>query len=912
MSYTNKYNLTLIITAFYGALLLTISSPAQSRDNKPDAQIDCNCEKRIEIRGDVSRATYDGAKVKGATSSEYYHKEVYGKEFSAIIPGLPEGDYEITVYIAETYFNVPNARVFSILSGSTMIAENLDIYSSAGSFREHVLKKVIHHHEDALGGPLEIEFRASKNSAKFNAIIIKGTEGNTVASLHASDVLGSDEWAEHIPEVSGPRLYLDTSLPFETRSKDLIRRMSLKEKVSQLMDSAPAIERLGLPGYGYWNECLHGVGRAGHATVFPQAIGLAATWDTELIHRVANTIATEARAKNNDARKSSPSTRRYYGLTFWTPNINIFRDPRWGRGQETYGEDPYLTGELAVAFIKGLQGDHPKYYKAMACAKHFAVHSGPEKLRHTFNATVSERDLYETYLPHFEAAVKQGGVGSVMSVYNAFEGVPGPASDFLLTDILRDRWGFQGHVVSDCGAVHDIWKNHNYAETPAEASALAIKAGNDLNCGGTYGALVSAVRKGLVSEEDLDLALKRVLMARFQLGLFDSPQECEYLSIPISENDSHKNSQVALEASRNSMVLLKNDGTLPLNSSQIKSIAVIGPNANSVNALIGNYSGKPSHPITILEGIREHVGKQITINYSHGCPLAIKEGETFTIDNKQAQEALLLAKRSDLVVFVGGYDATLEGEEMRSSFVGFDGGDRISIRLPKPQRKLLAALSDLDRPIVMVNLSGSAVAFREEAKEVSSILQAWYPGQNGGKAVAEILFGKANPAGRLPVTFYQSIDDLPDFSNYSMKGRTYKYFKGKPLYPFGHGLSYTTFEYNSLQLSSETMSQTKQCNVSIAVTNSGNRTGEEVVQLYIQPQGLSSSDPIHVLKGFKRIELKPGETAKVEFELPASSFRRWNTAIGDYEVKAGKYLIQVGSSSSDIRKEGLLEILEPN
>jgi beta-glucosidase len=891
----------------FSALLLPPAHPAARADEVGLT----SCGPRFVVRGDINHASYSSDRVvEGATSPEMYADEVYGKDFTAAVEDLPEGDYTIEIYLAEMSKKEPGARVMDILYGDDPIAENLDIYAEAGADREYVVGKLVAHKGDSINGPLTITFKTRANNAKFNAIVIKNGDGEVVSCVNARDLFNEDDlWASTIPRVDAPIVHTDTGLPFDVRIDDLIRRMSLKEKVGQLMNGAPAIERLGVPGYDYWNECLHGVARAGHATVFPQAIGLAAMWDIDMMGRVADTIATEGRAKNNAARAKDPNTRKYYGLTFWTPNINIFRDPRWGRGHETYGEDPYLTGRLSVAFIRGLQGEDPKYIKAMACAKHFAVHSGPEKLRHSFNAVVSERDLYETYLPQFETAVTEGKVGIVMSVYNAVDGVPGPANKFLLTEVLRNRWGFDGHVVSDCGAVRDIWKNHQYAETPAEASALAVKAGNDLNCGGTYKALTTAVKDGLLSEAEIDVALKRVLMARFRLGLFDSPEQCSYLTIPETMNDTPENSRLALEAAQKSIVLLKNDGVLPLNRDDLDCIAIIGPNADSVDALVGNYAGDPSYPVTILQGIRNKLGGQVKIAYTGGCPLALAPDESYSVDGQEGRLALEAARVADAVVFVGGLDARLEGEEMRTSYEGFDRGDRVTIELPRPQSDLLKALAETGKPVVFVNLSGSAIAMPWEASRLPAIVQAWYPGQNGGDAVADVLFGDHNPGGRLPVTFYRSTEDLPDFADYSMENRTYRYFKGEPLYAFGHGLSYTTFAYGKVNASASELEKDGSVRISIQVTNNGEHAGDEIVQMYVRRVDSEQPQPLHSLAGFKRISLDKGASAAVDFDLPASALRYWDVDTHAYIVPSGDFEVRIGASSADIRETVLLKIL---
>ena len=871
-----------------------------------------DCGKPVIVRGEINHSKRSQQReVADATEQGMYDEEIYGKNFSVLVEGLPEGEYVFEIYLAETYHSGPDARVFSIYYGNDPIAKDLDIFGEAGAYKELKLEAKVYHQEDTINGPLAIRFDAKNDNAKFNAVSVLTAGGDSIACVKAKDLqMMVDARASEIPVVNKPVIYTDTSLPVDRRVADLIRRMSLQEKVGQLVNSAEEISRLGVPAYDYWNECLHGVARAGTATVFPQAIGMAAMWDTDKLGEVADVIATEARAKNNEARAKNPNTARYFGLTFWTPNINIFRDPRWGRGHETYGEDPYLSGKLAVSFIKGLQGGDSKYYKALACAKHFAVHSGPEKLRHTFDAVVSKRDLYETYLPQFEMAVREGKVGNVMSVYNAVYGVPGPANKMLLTDILRDTWGFDGHVVSDCGAVNDVWRNHKYVKTAEEASAVSILAGNDLNCGGTYAALTNAVLNGLLTEADLDIALTRVLTARFKLGLFDTPKECAYLRISKSEYDTPEHSKLSLEAARKSIVLLKNEDVLPLNKKHLRRIAVIGPNASEVVVLHANYNGKATNPISILEGIRREVGDDAVIDYAKGCPISMFEGEPYSMDSSDAKKAIELAKNADFTIFVGGLNANLEGEEMnhRKPIVGFDRGDRTLIELPKPQSDLLKELAGTGTPVIFVNLSGSSVAMPWEAENLSAILQAWYPGQNGGTAVADVLFGKYNPAGRLPVTFYRSTKDLPDFVDYSMKNRTYRYFKGDPLFAFGHGLSYTTFDYSEIKVSSKSVKADGGVKVSVRVENTGKLDGEEVVQLYLRHIDSPVAQPVHSLAGFKRIAIAAGAAKEVAFDLPGSALRYWDTDKVSYVVPSGKFEIQVGGSSDDIRQKIVCEI----
>ncbi|MDF7801248.1 glycoside hydrolase family 3 C-terminal domain-containing protein [Pontiellaceae bacterium B1224] len=882
-----------------------VSAPASA-----DEIGNSSCGQPIRIRGEVkhhSLSKSEFASVANATDPKMYVEEIYGREFSALVEGLPEGEYNLEIYVAETYHTAAGKRVFDVFSGDTVLARNLDIFAEVGSGTEYVLKGTVYHLEDSIKGPLEIRFETKSDAAKVNAIRVL-SDDVVLACVNAADLEPAGP-SYPIPEINEPVVYTDASVPTAERVADLVRRMSLDEKANQLVNKATEIKRLGVPAYDYWNECLHGVARAGHATVFPQAIGMAAMWDAEMMHTIADTIATEGRAKNNGARAKNPNTARYYGLTFWTPNINIFRDPRWGRGQETYGEDPYLSGELGVAFIKGIQGDDPTYYKALACAKHFAVHNGPEKLRHVFDAVPSERDLYETYLPQFERAVKEGRVGNIMSAYNSVYGNPAPASKFLLQDLLRDQWGFDGHVVSDCGGIRDVYKYHKYVETPVEATAICIQAGNDLNCGGVYQNIPEAVTQGLLTEADVDVALSRVLTARFKLGLFDSPEECDYLNIPASENNTPENSRLSLEAARKSMVLLKNNGVLPLDKTKLNRIAVIGPNADSVTPLLGNYAGKPSNPITALKGIQNELGSDVEITYAEGCPLGLKQDETYSVMDEQGAEALALAKNADLVLFVGGLSARLEGEEMRTSYQGFDKGDRKLISLPQQQIDLLNALAETGRPVVFVNMSGSSISIPTAQEKMAAIVQAWYPGQNGGTAVADVLFGNYNPAGRLPITFYRSTEGMPEFTDYSMENRTYRYFIGKPLYAFGYGLSYTQFNYGDVETSAKKMGKDGQIKVRVRVENSGSFDGEEVVQLYVRHLNSPVPHAKKSLAGFKRIFLKKGASEIVELDLPASALRYWDVDADRYVVPSGPFEIQVGAASDDIRSTARVQIL---
>ena len=696
--------------------------------------------------------------------------------------------------------------------------------------------------------------------------------------------------------------YLDKSLSFKERAIDLVSRMTLEEKAAQLRYDAQAVERLGVPRYNYWNEALHGVARAGVATVFPQAIGLAAIFDDEYLGKIADVIATEGRAKYNESSKKDDRD-IYKGITFWSPNVNIFRDPRWGRGHETYGEDPYLTSRLGVAFVKGLQGDG-KHLKAAACAKHYAVHSGPEDDRHHFDAVVSQQDLYETYLPAFEALVKEAKVEAVMGAYNRTNGEPCNGSKTLLKDILRDGWGFDGHVVSDCWAIKDFHEGHGVTKTPTESVALAIKSGCDLNCGNMYLMLLLALKEGLITEEDIDRSAVRVLTTRMRLGMFDD--DCEYNNIPYEVNDSKEHNALSLEASKKSMVLLKNDGLLPLDSSKIRNIAVVGPNAASDLALIANYSGTPSHSITLLDGIRNRVSPDTRVWYALGSHLHMNREEDLALPEDRIKEAVSAAERSDVVVLCLGLDASIEGEQNDQGTVILDaGGDKADLNLPESQRKLLDAILETGKPVIVAMVSGSALSIGDAAEKASAIIQCWYPGSKGGQAFAELIFGDYSPAGRLPVTFYKSTEELPAFTDYSMDNRTYKFMKGEALYPFGFGLSYTSFEYSNLSAASSRINNGDSIVISIDVKNTGTRDSDEVVQVYIKDLKASVRVPRHSLCGFKRIHLKSGEKITVNFEINSRAMTIVDEE-GRRYVEGGDFTLFVGGSQPDSVSERLL------
>ena len=791
--------------------------------------------------------------------------------------------------------------------------------------------------------------------------------------------------------------YMDPSLPVEQRVRDLVSRMTLDEKASQMRDVAAAIPRLGVPAYNWWNEALHGVARSGHATVFPQAIGLAATWDTDLLHRVADVISTEARAKYNDAIARGVHD-RYFGLTFWSPNINIFRDPRWGRGQETYGEDPFLTARMGVAFVTGLQGDDPKYLKTVSTPKHYGVHSGPEVFRHAFNVNVSAHDFEDTYGYAFRATVVEGKADSVMCAYNSVRGEPACASTFLL-ETLRNEWGFKGYVVSDCGAIGDIYRGHGFTMTLDQASAVAVKAGTDLSCGSEYNILPYAVANRDLSVQDVDRAVEHLFEARFRLGMFDPPAMVPWSKLTIADDDTPEHRAVALEAARESLVLLKNEhNTLPLKSS-VKTIAVVGPNTDDIRVLLGNYYGSPSRYTTPLEGIRkrfsgariitaagapvteisavpvlpanlrtggansesglkaeffdntrldgapifQRVDRQVDFFWDGEPPAAGVPGRNFSarwtgelvapvsgeyrlggiaddgfrlyldgkllVDDWQGHpggpmtvpvdlvagrayairmeyfqsggessaqllwlppnllmEAVAAARQADVVVAVVGITPDLESEEQGGSNPGFFGGDRVDVDLPRSQEQLLEALAATRKPLIVVLTSGSALAVNWAQEHAAAILQAWYPGEEGGAAIAEVLAGDYSPAGRLPVTFYKSMTQIPSFEDYSMKGRTYRYFNDTPLYPFGYGLSYTNFTYGNVQVDHPQIVASDEVTISADVKNTGAVAGDEVVELYLTHPDVPGA-PIRALTGFTRVRLNGNEQKTVRFVL---------------------------------------------
>jgi beta-glucosidase len=875
-----------------------------------------SCDLPVEVTGQFAHyKDNDATAIQGARGNDEaaFHEEIFGHDFSIVVPHLPAGKYTVVIGEAEVYFGSPKQRIFDVSVAGNEIASNYDIFAEAGGARKAVyLTAEVQHQDDSLAGPLTVKFTTEVDNAKFNTFEIKDASGATVIKTDAADLADPlTVAASKPPVVSGPEIWKDCSQPVAARVQDLIRRLSLAEKVQQIRNDTPAIPRLGVPAYDFWSEALHGVARNGIATVFPQAIGMAATWDTQLIHSEGEVIATEGRAKYNEyTRTHDGNSANCTGLTFWSPNINIFRDPRWGRGQETYGEDPFLTGTIAVQFIRGLQGDNTNYYKAMACAKHFDIHSGPESERHRFDAEPPERDFYETYLPQFEMAVREGHVGGVMGAYNSVYGVPACANPQLLTDILRRQWGFKGYIVSDCGAINDIYANHHFVDSPEAAAAAAVKAGCDICCGSDYNALVLALQKGLITEKEIDGALTYALTARFRLGLFDPPGNVPFDSIPISANDTPAHEALALKAARQSIVLLKNDGLLPLERSRIKRIAVIGQNADSVPMLLGNYNGEPARPVTILNGIKQVAGAGIEVTYTPGCPLVLRMDQPVDFAKTMIADAVAAAKSADVVIYVGGISPSLEGEEFGrvSPYAGFADGDRTRIELPPVQEELLKALHDTGKPVVFVNCSGSAIAMPWEAENLPAIVQAWYPGEQGGRAVGDVLFGDVNPSGRLPITFYQSTADLPGFEDYSMSNRTYRYFNGKALFAFGHGLSYTKFSYQKPTLDQSTYTPGQTIRLEFTLQNTGQRAGAEVAQVYFRHIHSAVSQPKLALCNFSRVQLKPGESAQVALQIPVERFRYWDTAQKCYTVEPGKYELLIGSASDNIRLHVPLKI----
>ena len=717
----------------------------------------------------------------------------------------------------------------------------------------------------------------------------------------------------------------------EKKAKELVAQMTLEEKAGQLSYGAPAIPRLGVPAYNWWNEALHGVARAGVATMFPQAIGMAAAFDKPLMKEVGDVIATEGRAKYNEYRKQDDRD-IYKGLTFWSPNVNIFRDPRWGRGHETYGEDPYLTGELGEAFVEGLQGDG-KHLKAAACAKHYVVHSGPEAGRHGFDAKASVKDMRETYMPAFEKLVKEAGVEAVMGAYNRVNGELCCGSKALIDDILREEWKFEGHFVSDCGAISDFHMFHMVTDTPEESAALALKAGCDLNCGNTYLHLLKAYEKGLVTEEDITRSAERLFTTRFLLGLFD---ETEYDNLGLDRVECREHLALADRVAAESIVLLKNDGILPLQKGKLTSIGVVGPNANSRAALVGNYHGTASRYITVLEGIQDAVGDDVKVYYSEGSHLFKDRIEPPSTGPDRLSEARMVAEHSDVVVVCVGLDETMEGEQGDAGNA-YASGDKVDLLLPESQRKLLEAVVETGKPVILINMTGSAMDLSYAEEHCAAVLQAWYPGARGGRVVADILLGEIAPAGKLPVTFYRDMEGLPDFEDYSMKGRTYRYLTREPLYPFGYGLTYGDVQLDGVYCGSMTdgvqrgsKDDSMNCGsmtgdlhggvkgvergstvtlsgealtLEAAVSNRSERIQEEVVQAYIKADSTNAT-PNSRLCGFVRVSLAPGETKMVVIPVDKDAYTVVNNA-GESVTDSDTFAVSVGFGQPDERTKAL-------
>lgn len=683
---------------------------------------------------------------------------------------------------------------------------------------------------------------------------------------------------------------------YRKRAAELVSKMTLKEKISQMLSWAPAIERLGIPAYNWWSEGIHGVGRAGTATVFPQAIGMAAAFDPDMMHKVGETVGVEARGKYNMCR-SYGDRDIYKGLTVWAPNINIFRDPRWGRGHETYGEDPYLTSRLGVNFVEGMQGDDPDYLQAAACAKHFAVHSGPEDQRHYFNAEVNQQDLWETYLPAFRALVEEAGVEAVMGAYNRTNGEPCCGSKTLLKDILRGKWHFQGHVTSDCWAIKDFHEGHMVTDGPVDSVSLAVNNGCDLNCGNLYVYLEQAVAEGKVKEETIDECVTHLFTTRFKLGMFDEDDKVPYNKLGHDAVDTAASKAFNLEVAEKILVLLKNkDNILPLDKSKLKSIAVVGPNADSRKALVGNYEGTASRYFTVLDGLHEYLGDDVQIRYSEGCHLYADKLNGLAQEGELISEVKGVCAESDVVICCLGLDSGLEGEEGDQGNQ-FASGDKPNLNLPGHQEEILRVCLDSGKPVIVVVLSGSALAVNTAENEAAAVLQAWYPGAMGGLAVARALFGEVNPQGKLPVTFYHSDADLPSFTDYAMKGRTYRYIETEPLYPFGYGLSYTRFTFNDAAVSAGTAGLDG-VDVSVTVRNEGSRAGTETVEVYVKAE--RPGTPNAQLKGLAKVSLQPGEEQRVTVHLPLAALALCDEA-GVSQVLPGDYTLWVGGSQPDTR-----------
>jgi beta-glucosidase len=691
--------------------------------------------------------------------------------------------------------------------------------------------------------------------------------------------------------------FQNPDLPIEQRVDDLINRLTLEEKAKLMVHNSPAIERLGIHEYDWWNECLHGVARAGKATVFPQAIGMAATFDNDLLLRVATVISDEARAKHYAALRKG-SRAQYTGLSFWTPNINIFRDPRWGRGQETYGEDPFLTGTLGVAFVKGLQGDDPHFLKTSACAKHYVVHRGPEKSRHHFNAKPDEVDFRDTYLPAFKVLV-DSGVESVMCAYNRTFDEPCCGSKYLLDDILRKDWGFKGHIVSDCWALDDIWARHKVVEKKVDAAAMAAKAGVNLNCGFIYKFLPDAVKKGLIDEKLVDDDLRYLLRARFKLGLLDPDEKTPWSDLPESIVDSEEHRKLAYETAVKSIVMLKNDGVLPMKNPE--KIFVTGALAADITALYGNYNGFSGSMVTVLEGFIDNVDAGTAVNYTQG----------FMLGNDSLYNGFWQANAADITIACVGMNRLMEGEE-GDAMLNTNGGDRKKIELPANQvefiKKIRNSIKSKEHKLVVVVFGGAAISLKDIEGMADAILFAWYPGEEGGHAIADIILGKVSPSGKLPLTFYRSTEDLPPFDDYNMQGRTYRYFRGKPMYAFGYGLTYTKFDVSDVEIENTKLKQDDVMKIDLVLNNKGDYDSDEVLQVYAVRQGATEKDPIKTLIGFKRVSVEKGKSKDMAFSIPVNRMQLWDVKNKEYKVFPGRYFIQIGNSSDNIFVEKEIKV----
>jgi beta-glucosidase len=703
--------------------------------------------------------------------------------------------------------------------------------------------------------------------------------------------------------------FQNPELSFEERAADLVSRLTLEEKTAQMLNGTPAIERFGIPPYNWWNECLHGVmSKTYKVTVYPQAIGMAAGWDVEAIRQMADYTATEGRAVYSLSQMHGEYN-MLHGLTFWSPNINIFRDPRWGRGQETYGEDPYLTATLGANFVRGLQGEHPRYLKAAACAKHFAVHSGPEPGRHSFNAVVNTYDLWDTYLPAFKTLVTEAKAAGIMTAYNALNGQPCSVNTLLLTDILRNQWNFTGYVTSDCWSIDDLYayNNFNTHGSAAIAAADAVQHGTDIECGtNTYHKLIQAAQDSLLSEEQINASLTRLFTVRMRLGLFDPKEKVPYAAIDSTSLEIQPHKELALKMARQSIVLLKNENNLlPINKESIRKIAVVGPNAADTVALLGNYNGKPSQPVTLLEGIKKALGESVDIYHHRAVPL-------FGENPGSLDDVIAHVRDADLIIYAGGLSPEIEGEESEianMNDVGLFGGDRTTILLPQVQTNFMKALKETGKPVVFVMMTGSPIAIPWENENIPAILNAWYGGGEAGTAIADVIFGNYNPSGRLPVTFYASDSDLPAFTDYNMANRTYKYFTGKPLYPFGYGLSYTTFGYKWLSKPKTAYGANDVVRCTVEVSNTGNHNGDEVAQVYIKYPQNGRVLPLKELRYFQRLSVDNRKSAKLKVVVPVAQLAKWNDDANALTVPTGSYTIFVGGNSAD---EAIMATFEVN